>query len=181
VSFSIRKVAPADARAISEIASEHMTSPQSLPRNGDNGFLMVPVSEEDYVRQIEVFTHGYVAEKDGRIAGYFLGSTVENIQKFYEGKMAPGTIADVMATCAPDDVYIFQVAAGKKNQRQGVLRNIFDYFNEHVEKNARLLAHIVHVPVKNTASIQLFKGQGYALISELTYDGWTLGLYEKRS
>lgn len=181
MSFSVRKATPADARTISEIAAEHMTTPQSLPRNGDSGFLMISVSEEDYARQIKVFTHSYVAEKDGRIAGYFLGSTVENIQKFYDGKKAPGTMADIMAACAPDDVYIFQVAAGKKNQRQGVLRNIFNYFEKHVEKNARLLAHIVHVPVKNTASIQLFKSEGYALISELTYDGWTLGLYEKRS
>lgn len=179
MSLIVREAVPADAAAISEIAAQHMTNAQSLPREGNNGFLMISVSEEEYARQISTFTHAYIAEKDAHVAGYFLASTVEGIKIFYGGKKAPGTMADVIANCAPDDVYIFQIAANKNNQRQGVLKNICNYFEARVEKKARMLAHIVHVPVKNTASIGFFEAQGYGLDSELTYDGWTLGLYEK--
>ena len=179
MSLFIREAIPADAPAIKSIASEHVTTLQSLPKTGDNGFLTISLLKDEYARQIEFFTHTYVAEKDGRVAGYLLGSTVAGIARFYQGRKMPATMADIIEICEPDDIYVFQVAAGKKNQRQGILKSICNYLDTKV-KGVRLLAHIVHEPVKNSASVAFFETQGYILNCELSYDGWTLGLYERR-
>lgn len=173
-----------DAEGIAKIAESLRLN---LEKVYPNGFLLYPKNTQWYQDRIrEGFEHKgdyfYVAREGEHLVGYILGT---------EGLLLPEYIQKGLVTCPETAQHLYnrtkhfvfgeQIGVIPDCTRKGIGSRLLEHLTKEIDaKSERILVNIAHAPVKNEASINFCRHEGFSLLHEFSNsDGSLWGIYER--
>lgn len=179
-SLHIRQAIRSDAPAMADISKSNYFKAEELMEHADQGFTIWPRTQEFYEKAIDNSEYVAVAEEDNEIIGHVLCYPLTALKALNELTLQQSSSTQFfLATYPPETVFVDQISIKRSHLRKGVGKRLDQYLRENTPNEGKWVTDIVHMPVRNKASIAFFEAIGFKGVNEVKQDQWTLGLYER--
>ena len=179
---ALRPIELGDARAIRAIALENNHDLYDKDISKKNGFITYVGTNEEYEDQIKnSHNASQIYENDlGNTLGFIMIVPIKKIKNTKGFDQNNAIFKALIQTSDEEALYISQIAVKVGRNRKGIATKLLT--KAITKANGRdLMLHAVHEPVKNVASISLFKSLGFEEIYQAAIDTKTIGGYRLKT